>query len=86
MIENAIEYNYKEKTGDIRYPAKFHFVFTQKIESCEHRIFFHTFKDISGFGLDSSVISNPYDFAILGIAIIAEKKFIREEVEKHLRD
>ena len=85
-MENTIEFLYKEKRNNPKLPAKFHFILTQRIESCNHRIYFHTFGDISGFGMDAPVISNPYDFVTLGIAIIAEKKFIREEVEKHLRD
>lgn len=85
-MENAIEFSYKEKRDNARLPVKFHFILTQRIESCDHKIYFHTFDDLSGFGMDVSVISNPYDFVMLGIAIIAEKEFIRKEVEKHLRD
>ena len=85
MMENAVEFSYKEKRNP-RLSTKFHFIITQRIESCEHRIHFHTFEDISGFGMDAPIISNPYDFVTLGIAIIAEKEFIREEIKKHLRD
>lgn len=85
-MENAIEFSYKEKRDKPRLPTRFHFIITQRIDSSVHKIYFHTFDDISGFGMDVPVISNPYDFVTLGIGIIAEKKFIREEVEKHLRD
>ena len=84
-MENKINFSYKEKR-DVRLLTRFHFTLTQRIDSCEHKIYFHTFEDISGFGMDVPVISNPYDFVTLGIAIIAEDKFIRKEVEKHLRD
>ena len=83
-MENAIEFCYKEKPDNIRLSTKYHFTFTQRIDSCEHKIYFYTFDDMSGFGLDNSV--NPYDFVTLGIAIIAEKELIVKEVEKHLRD
>ena len=85
-MENAIEFSYKEKLDNARLSTKFHFILTQKINSSEHYIYFYTFEDISGFGLDNPIISNPYDFVTLGIAIIAEKEFIKEEVKKHLRD
>ena len=85
-MENAIEFSYKEKPDNVRLSTKFHFILTQRMDSYDHKIYFHTFDDLSGFGMDMPVTSNPYDFVTLGIAIIAEKEFIREEVKKHLRD
>ena len=86
MMENVIKFSYKEKPNSARLSTRFHFILIQKIDSCEHCIYFYTFDDMSGFGLVKSVMSNPFDFVTLGIAIIAEKEFIREEVKKHLRD
>ena len=79
----SIKYNYKEKS---KYATKHHFILTQRIDAFEYYIYFHTFEDSSGFGIDVPIMSDPYDFVALGIAIIAERKFIIDEVEKHLRD
>ena len=85
-METNIKFSHKDRNKNADSSRHFYFVLTQKIEFDEHRIYFYTYSDLSGFGMDRASFSNPYDFITLGIAIITEKEFIKNEVEKHLND
>ena len=85
-METKIEFSYKDRDKNIKTPIKFHFILILRTKLYVHQMFFYTYSDLSGFGIDATLFSNPYDFVTLGIAIIAEKEFIKNEVEKHLND
>lgn len=79
-----IEFVYKEKNL-----VHYHFVLIQGEEACEHRIYFYVLSSsgyISGYGLVDYAMSDPTDYIILGSALIAEKKFIQDEIKKHYGD
>jgi len=48
----------------------------------DHRIYFYTYRDLSGFHLSFDV-GNPRDWITAGIEILINMKFIESEVNKH---
>ena len=76
-----IKYGYKDRSST---PIKYRFVLSTSKTGGD--IYFSVLGDMCGFEINMPLALKPEIFILLGTAILINKKFIEDEVKKHLKD
>ena len=77
-----LKFTYVEKSETTnRLIYLYHF---EIITDDERHLYFHTYDDLSGFQPNFD-ITQPRDFITLGVEILANMEYIKEQIKKHRR-